>query len=107
MHRPFLAGTVALLLGTALALTGATAANAVAVGVSIQATGPSTQPSGSTFSYQINLACAGTNAPTCDDAVLTIPLDSAVDMTGWAFDVTGGPAGFIQHPPLADRKVRR
>jgi uncharacterized repeat protein (TIGR01451 family) len=96
MHRPFFAGLAALVLGAGLALAGATAAHAVAVGVSIQATGPTTQASGSTFSYQINLACAGTNAPTCDDAVLTIPLDSAADMTGWAFDVTGGPTGFIQ-----------
>lgn len=94
--RRALAALLSVALGAGLALTGATAAQAVAVGLSIQATGPTTQPSGSTFSYQINLACAGTNAPTCDDAVLTIPLDSAADMTSWAFDVTGGPAGFIQ-----------
>jgi uncharacterized repeat protein (TIGR01451 family) len=94
--RTILAGVAAVALGAGLALSGATAAHAVAVGVSIQATGPTTQPSGSTFGYQINLACAGTNAPTCDDAVITIPLDSAVDMTGWVFDVSGGPAGFIQ-----------
>ena len=61
--RRVLAGAVALGIGVALALSGATAANAVAIGVSIQATGPTSQPSGSTFSYQINLACAGTNAP--------------------------------------------
>lgn len=94
--RRVLAALAAITLGTGLALTGAAAANAVAVGLSIQATGPTSQPSGSTFTYQINLACAGTNAPTCDDAILTIPLDSAVDMTGWGFDVTGGPVGFIQ-----------
>jgi uncharacterized repeat protein (TIGR01451 family) len=90
------AALAALALGAGLALTGATAAHAVAVGVSIQSTGATTQPSGSTFGYQINLACAGTNAPTCNDAVVTIPLDSAADMTAWAFDVSGGPAGFIQ-----------
>lgn len=94
--RRMSAAVAALALGAGLALTGATAAHAVAVGVSIQSTGATTQPSGSTFGYQINLACAGTNAPTCDDAVITIPLDSAVDMTSWAFDVSGGPAGFIQ-----------
>ena len=94
--RRLLAALAAVALGGGLALTGATAAQAVAVGLSIQATGSTTQASGATFTYQINLACAGTNAPTCDDAVLTIPLDSAVDMTGWGFDVAGGPAGFIQ-----------
>lgn len=88
---------LALALGTSLAVAGGGAAQAVAVGLSIQSTGPTSQPSGATFTYQINLACSGTNAPTCDDAILTIPLDSAADMTGWDFDVTGGPAGFIQN----------
>lgn len=94
--RRGLAALTAVVLGAALALAGVTAAQAVAVGLSIQATNATTQPSGATFTYQINLACAGTNAPTCDDAVVTIPLDSAVDMSGWSFDVGGGPAGFIQ-----------
>lgn len=88
-------GTV--VLGTVMALGGATAASAaVAVGVSIQPIGATTQPSGATFTYQVNLACAGTNAPTCDDAVVHIPLDSVAGMSAWAYDVTGGPAGFIQ-----------
>lgn len=94
--RSALAALISVALGAGLALAGVTAAQAVAVGVSIQATNATTQPSGSTFSYQINLACAGTNAPTCDDAIVTIPLDSAGDMTGWDLDVTGGPTGFIQ-----------
>ena len=98
--RPALRRLVAVVasvgLGLGLALGGAASAQAVAVGLSIQATNATTQPSGSTFTYQINLACAGTNAPTCDDAVLTVPLDSDVDMTGWGFDLEGGPAGFIQ-----------
>ncbi len=94
--RRLLAAVAAIALGTGLALAGATAASAVAVNISIQATSATTQPSGSTFTYQINLACAGTNAPTCDDAVVTIPLDSVAGMTGWSPDVTGGPAGFIQ-----------
>lgn len=94
--RRILASALAVVLGTGLALTTATAAQAVAVNLSIQATGPTTQPSGSTFTYQINLSCAGTNAPTCDDSVLTIPLDSVAGMTDWDFAVTGGPAGFVQ-----------
>lgn len=93
--RRALSAAVAVLLGAAMALGGATAANAVAIGVSIQATGPTSQPSGSTFTYQINLACSGTNAPTCDDSIVTIPLDSAAGMTDWVFDVAGGPIGFI------------
>ena len=80
----------------ALVLSGATAANAVAMNVSIQATNATTQTSGSNFSYQVNFACLGTNAPACTNATLTIPLDGDVDMTGWGFDVTGGPAGFIE-----------
>jgi len=94
--RRVLAAASALLLGIGLALAGGTAANAVAVNISIQATSATTQPSGSTFTYQVNLACAGTNAPTCDEAVVTIPLDSVAGMTGWNPDVTGGPSGFIQ-----------
>ncbi|MEP6481156.1 MAG: DUF11 domain-containing protein [Rhodoglobus sp.] len=95
--RRLLSAFAALSLGAVLSVAGgAIAANAVAIGVSIQATNSTTQASGSTFTYQINLACAGTNAPTCNDSVVTIPLDSAVDMTGWGFAVTGGPAGFIQ-----------
>ncbi|CAN5276976.1 hypothetical protein BH11ACT4_BH11ACT4_19940 [soil metagenome] len=94
--RRLLSALAALALGGGLALAGATAANAVAIGVSIQATNATTQPSGSPFTYQVNLACAGTNAPTCNDSIVKIPLDSAADMTGWAFDVMGGPAGFIQ-----------
>ena len=94
--RRGLAILTSAVLGLGLALAGATAAQAVAVGLSIQATSPTTQQSGATFTYQINLACAGTNAPTCDDAVLTVPLDSVADMTGWGLDVSGGPAGFIQ-----------
>lgn len=94
--RRLLSALTAVVLGAGLSVAGATAANAVAIGVSIQTTSPTTQPSGSTFTYQINLACAGTNAPTCNDSTVTIPLDSAVDMTGWGFDVTGGPTGFIQ-----------
>ena len=93
--RRGIAAVIAVVLGTGLALAGATAASAVAVNVSIQATSPTTQPSGSTFTYQINLACAGTNAPTCNDAVVTIPLDSAAGMEGWSPQVTGGPNGFI------------
>ena len=90
--RRTLAATAALVLGAGLALAGATAANAVAMGVSIQATSPTTQASGATFTYQINLACAGTNAPSCNDAIVTVPLDSVVDMTGpgWAINVNGG-----------------
>ena len=79
-----------------MALGGASAASAVAVAVSIQATSPTTQASGASFTYQINLACAGTNASTCNDAVVTIPLDPAIDMPTWGYDVSGGPAGFIQ-----------
>lgn len=94
--RRLLSALAALVLGGGMALAGATAANAVAIGVSIQATNATTQPSGSPFTYQVNLACAGTNAPTCNDSIVKIPLDSAADMTGWAFDVMGGPAGFIQ-----------
>jgi len=94
--RRILSAVTAVILGAGFAVAGATAANAVAVGVSIQATGATTQASGSTFSYQINLACAGTNAPTCDDAIVTIPLDSVAGMSGWGFDVSGGPSGFIQ-----------
>lgn len=93
--RRVLAGTAAAILGLGLALAGATAANAVAVNISIQATSPATQPSGADFTYQINLACAGTNAPTCKDAVVTIPLDSVDGMTGWNPKVAGGPDGFI------------
>lgn len=94
--RRLAAAVAATVLGVSMALAGATAANAVAIGVSIQATSPTTQPSGSTFTYQVNLACSGTNAPTCDDSTVTIPLDSAADMTDWGFDVSGGPTGFIQ-----------
>ena len=94
--RRAISAMAALVLGAGLAVAGATSANAVALGVSIQATGSTMQPSGSDFTYQINLACAGTNAPTCNDSVVTIPLDSAAGMTGWGFDVSGGPAGFIQ-----------
>lgn len=101
-HRPptaarrALSALVALVLGGTLAIAGATSASAVAIGVSIQATNATTQPSGSAFTYQVNLACAGTNAPTCNDSIVTIPLDSLADMTDWAFDVFGGPVGFIQ-----------
>ena len=94
--RRALSAIAATVLGFGLALGGASAANAVAIGVSIQSTSPTTQPSGSTFTYQINLACSGTNAPTCNDSIVTIPLDSVADMTDWGFDVTGGPTGFIQ-----------
>jgi len=93
---------VALLVGGSIVID-ATAAQAVAVGVSIQATNATTQKSGSEFDYQINLACSGTNAPTCDDAVLHIPLDDnnipagGVSMDDWSYDVSGGPAGFIQN----------
>jgi uncharacterized repeat protein (TIGR01451 family)/fimbrial isopeptide formation D2 family protein len=92
---------VALLAGGSILLD-AVAAQAVAVGVSIAATNATTQKSGSEFDYQINLACSGTNSPTCDDAVLHIPLDDnnipagGVSMDDWAYDVSGGPAGFIQ-----------
>jgi uncharacterized repeat protein (TIGR01451 family)/LPXTG-motif cell wall-anchored protein len=85
-----------LALGAGLVLAWAMPAFAVAFNVNITSTGPTTQPSGSTFTYQINLACSGTNAPTCNDAVVTIPLDSVPDMVDWDFDVSGGPAGFIQ-----------
>ncbi len=81
---------------TALVLAGATAAQAVAVGVSIQPTNATTQKSGSEFDYQINLACSGTNSPTCNAAVIHIPLDPSIGMDSWAYDVSGGPAGFIQ-----------
>lgn len=91
----WIAAASALILGLALVPLGAMAAQAVAVGVSIQATNATTQPSGSDFTYQVNLSCAGTNAPACNGAVLTIPLDGSVDMTGWQYDVSGGPAGFI------------
>ncbi len=92
---------VALIVGGSVVLDAA-AAQAVAVGVSIVATNATTQKSGSEFDYQINLACSGTNSPTCDDAVLHIPLDDnnipagGVSMDDWAYDVSGGPAGFIQ-----------
>ena len=87
-----LAGAVlaTLLIASALVVTGAGAAQAVAVGVSIQATNATTQKSGSEFDYQINLACSGTNAPSCDNAVLHIPLDDnnipagGVSMDTWA-----------------------
>jgi uncharacterized repeat protein (TIGR01451 family)/fimbrial isopeptide formation D2 family protein len=93
---------VALIVGGSVALD-AVAAQAVAVGVSIQATNATTQKSGSEFDYQINLACSGTNSPTCDDAVLHIPLDQnnipvgGVSMDDWTYDVSGGPTGFIQN----------
>ena len=93
--RAVVSAASAVVLGLGLALSGALAANAVAVAVSIQSTSPTTQPSGSTFTYQINLACAGTNAPSCNDAVVTIPLDSVAGMAGWTYDVSGGPSGFI------------
>ena len=94
--RRALSALLAVALGGSLAIAGATSASAVAIGVSIQATNATTQPSGSTFTYQVNLACAGTNAPTCNDSIVTIPLDSLADMTDWTFDVFGGPTGFIQ-----------
>ena len=95
--RRALSAVTAVLLGLAFATAGAIAAHAaVAVGVSIQTVGATTQPSGSAFTYQINLACAGTNAPTCNDAIVTIPLDSVAGMETWQYAVTGGPAGFIQ-----------
>lgn len=94
--RRALSAVVAIALGGSLAIAGATSASAVAIGVSIQATNATTQPSGSAFTYQVNLACAGTNAPTCNDSIVTIPLDSLADMTDWTFDVFGGPVGFIQ-----------
>ncbi|MGV8885537.1 MAG: hypothetical protein ACOH1T_08130 [Microbacteriaceae bacterium] len=95
VSRSFATAITALLAG-ALVLSGATAANAVAMNVSIQSTNATTQTSGSDFTYQINFACLGTNAPSCTNATLTIPLTGDVDMTGWGFDVTGGPAGFIE-----------
>ncbi|MET0447321.1 MAG: DUF11 domain-containing protein [Aeromicrobium sp.] len=91
-----LAALLTALATVALVLVAAPAANAVVMNVSIQPTSATTQPSGSQFSYQVNFACLGTNAPTCADAELTIPLTGDVDMTGWAFEVTGGPAGFIE-----------
>lgn len=94
--RAALGAALALLLGAGLSVTAVTAAFAVAVGVSIQSTSPTTQASGATFTYQVNLACAGTNAPTCNDATITIPLDDTTDISGWDLDVMGGPAGFIQ-----------
>ncbi len=96
IKRRILAAFTAVALGFGFAAAGATAANAVALGISIQSTNATTQPSGSTFTYQINLACAGTNAPTCNNAVVSIPLDSAIGMAEWKFDVSGGPSGFIQ-----------
>jgi uncharacterized repeat protein (TIGR01451 family) len=94
-HRAVAAMT-ALVMGAALALAGASAAHAVAVAVSIQSTSPTTLPSGSSFTYQINLACAGTNSTTCNNTVVTIPLDDSIDMLSWTYSVSGGPAGFIQ-----------
>lgn len=94
--RRVLSAITALIMGAGFAVAGATAANAVAIGVSIQATSPTTQASGATFTYQINLACSGTNAPTCNDAIVTIPLDPALGMPTWGIDVSGGPSGFIQ-----------
>ncbi len=86
---------VALALGSVLG--GASAAQAaVALTVGIQSTNATTQPSGSDFTYQINLACSGTNAPACRGAELIIPLAGSVDMSGWDYDLVGGPPGFIQ-----------
>lgn len=88
---------LAVALGLGLSVGAATPAfAAVAMGVSIQPIGATTQPSGSTFTYQVNLACAGTNAPSCNDAVIHIPLGSVAGMDAWGYDVSGGPAGFIQ-----------
>lgn len=95
--RLLLSSSLAAVLGLGLALgVAAPASAAVAVGVSIQAIGATTQASGATFTYQINLACAGTNAPTCNEAIVHIPLDSVPGMDTWGLDVSGGPAGFIQ-----------
>ena len=95
LSRRVAAVITALTVGV-LVLSGATAAQAVAINVSIQSTNATTQTSGSDFTYQINFACLGTNAPACTNATLTIPLTGDVDMTAWGFDVTGGPAGFIE-----------
>ncbi len=101
-RRALAASLATLVVAGALVTVGASAAQAVGVGVSIQSTNATTQKSGSEFDYQINLACSGTNAPTCDDAVLHIPLDDnnipagGVSMDNWTYDVSGGPAGFIQ-----------
>ena len=93
--RRVAAAITAVIVGV-LVFSGATAAQAVAMNVSIQSTNATTQTSGSDFTYQVNFACLGTNAPACTNATLTIPLDGDVDMTAWGFDVTGGPAGFIE-----------
>ncbi|MFC5500927.1 hypothetical protein ACFPJ4_01595 [Lysinimonas soli] len=95
--RRILASTAAFAIAVgALVFGTATAAQAVAVAVSIQATNVTTQKSGSEFDYQVNLACSGTNSPTCNAAIIHIPLDATIGMDSWAYDVSGGPAGFIQ-----------
>lgn len=100
--RRVVSAATALILGVGTALAGASAAHAVAsTTVSIQASNATTQPSGATFTYQINMACAGANDPSCNDTSIVIPLDATSngdpwDMTAWGFTVSGGPAGFVQ-----------
>lgn len=101
LHR-VVSAAVALLLGVATALAGVSAAHAVAsTTVSIQASNATTQPSGADFTYQINMACAGANDPSCNGTSIVIPLEATAngdpwDMTAWGFAVTGGPEGFVQ-----------
>jgi uncharacterized repeat protein (TIGR01451 family) len=95
--RGLLSAATVVIAATGLTLgTAAPASAAAAVAVSIQGIGATIQASGSTFTYQVNLACASTNSPTCNDAIVHIPLDSVPGMASWGYDVSGGPAGFIQ-----------
>lgn len=90
----------AVVLGMIFACVGVTAAHAGAMDVSIVASNAITQKSGSPFTYNISLPCAGTgtgaDANACFDSVVTIPLDNSIGMDGWVYSVTGGPAGFVQ-----------
>lgn len=94
--RRVLAALTALLLGAGFAVAGATAAQAGVLGISIQATNATTQPSGSEFHYQVNVSCSATATLTCDNSVIRIPLNPAIGMPSWGYDVSGGPAGYVQ-----------
>jgi uncharacterized repeat protein (TIGR01451 family) len=87
--RRILAATAALVLGGGIALAGAGPAFAGAFTVSIASTNATSQPSGSVFTYQVNVACAATNDPQCAEGQIVIPIGAPID-ADWGIEAIGG-----------------
>jgi len=53
--------------------------------------GATTQPSGSTFSYVLQVSCTGSTSASCDDLAVTVPLPAPIG-ADWTWSIEDDPA---------------